>query len=80
MPEEVPVVGVDDIRLAAYTSPALTTIRQPAYEMGRCATKLLIDAVHGQTRGPGQPVVLEGALIVRTSSVPMAAAQQAETV
>jgi DNA-binding LacI/PurR family transcriptional regulator len=80
VPEDVSVVGFDDIRLAAYTSPALTTIRQPTYEMGRRATELLIDAVHGRTLGPGQQVVFEGELIVRASSRPMAAAQQAETV
>ncbi len=80
VPEDVSVVGFDDIRLAAYTSPALTTIRQPTYEMGRRATELLIDAVHGRTLGPGQQVVFEGELIVRASSMPIAAAQQAETV
>ncbi len=80
VPEDVSVVGFDDIRLAAYTSPALTTIRQPTYEMGRRATELLIDAVHGRTLGPGRQVVFEGELIVRASSMSMAAAQQAETV
>ena len=80
VPEDVSVVGFDDIRLAAYTSPALTTIRQPTYEMGRRATELLIDAVHGRTLGPGRQVVFEGELIIRASSTSVAAAQQAETV
>jgi len=81
VPEDVSVVGFDDIRLAAYTSPPLTTIRQPTYEMGRRATELLIDAIHsrGSIRRI-QPVVFDGELIVRASSARLVTAQLAGAV
>ena len=81
VPEDVSVVGFDDIRLAAYTSPALTTIRQPTYEMGRRATEILIDAIHARaTPRRAQQVVFDGELIVRASSALLATARLAGTV
>jgi LacI family transcriptional regulator len=41
IPEDVSIIGYDDIEMAKCASPALTTIRQPAYEMGRAAFSLL---------------------------------------
>jgi LacI family transcriptional regulator, galactose operon repressor len=41
VPEDVAVVGYDDVELAAMTDPALTTVRQPAYELGATAYELL---------------------------------------
>jgi len=69
VPEDVSVVGFDDIRLAAYTSPPLTTIRQPAAEIARLATELLM----GLTQGKQVEVkrhLLEPELVVRRSSGP----------
>jgi LacI family transcriptional regulator len=42
-PEDISVMGFDDIPQAAYTHPALTTIRQPLEKMGRVATQMLLD-------------------------------------
>jgi len=42
VPEDVRVTGFDDIYLARYLSPPLTTVQQPAYEMGRTAADMLI--------------------------------------
>jgi LacI family transcriptional regulator, galactose operon repressor len=71
VPEDVSVVGFDDIHLAAYTSPALTTIRQPTVEMGRRATEILIEAIRGR---PGKRRtanhVFDGKLVVRDSTRP----------
>lgn len=39
------MVGFDDVELASYTYPALTTIRQPMWEMGEAAARLLLDHV-----------------------------------
>ncbi|MHB8621336.1 MAG: substrate-binding domain-containing protein, partial [Chloroflexota bacterium] len=74
IPADVSVVGFDDIRLASYTTPALTTIRQPSYEMGRCAAELLIDAA-SQTSGtgPAERVIFQGELVVRDSTAAPAA-------
>ena len=73
VPEDVSVVGFDDIHLAAYTSPPLTTIQQPTYEMGRRATEILIDAIeHGRRKARSGNTVFEGKLIIRGSTQPLA--------
>ena len=42
IPEDIKVIGFDDIYFAKYSTPALTTIRQPAYEMGKEAAHMMI--------------------------------------
>jgi LacI family transcriptional regulator len=42
VPRDISVVGYDDVDFAAMVSPALTSIRQPSYELGRAAAQLLI--------------------------------------
>ena len=69
VPEEVSVVGFDDLRLAAYTSPPLTTIHQPAREIAQRATKLLLDLTHGR-RVDRLRHLLEPRLVVRRSTAP----------
>jgi LacI family transcriptional regulator len=51
VPGDVSVVGFDDLRLAPYTSPPLTTIRQPAAEIARLSTELLLDMIAGRRPG-----------------------------
>jgi LacI family transcriptional regulator len=46
VPHDVAVVGFDDISLAAHMQPALTTVRQPLYEMGQQAIELLLNVVN----------------------------------
>ena len=48
VPEELSIVGFDDIALASISSPALTTVRQPLLEMGRMAASLLGRLIDGQ--------------------------------
>ncbi|GIP55029.1 LacI family DNA-binding transcriptional regulator [Paenibacillus vini] len=45
VPEDVQIIGFDDIPLSSLLTPPLTTIRQPAYEMGRAAARLLIQLI-----------------------------------
>jgi len=52
VPGDVSVVGFDDIALASYLTPTLTTIRQPAYEMGRLAAKIVLDALDSEDKSP----------------------------
>ncbi len=69
VPGDVSVVGFDDLHLAAFTSPPLTTIRQPAAEIARRATEILMDLTHGM------PVrrmrhLLKPELVIRASTAP----------
>ena len=49
VPEDVAVIGFDDLPAAALTHPPLTTVHQPLYEMGRTAALMLMAAVRGET-------------------------------
>ncbi len=49
IPNDLKIVGYDDIKLAYLIVPSLTTIRQPIKEMGELAVKLLIDQMKGET-------------------------------
>jgi DNA-binding LacI/PurR family transcriptional regulator len=69
VPEDVSVVGFDDLRLAAFTSPPLTSVRQPAREIGRRATEILIDLTHG-AQVEQLLYLLEPELVVRGSTAP----------
>jgi LacI family transcriptional regulator, repressor for deo operon, udp, cdd, tsx, nupC, and nupG len=69
IPTDVSVVGFDDIYLARYASPALTTVRLPAYDMGTTATDLVISAIEGNSAEPaGRLFPVE--LVPRTSTGP----------
>jgi PAS domain S-box-containing protein len=48
IPEDVSVVGFDDIEEARFASPPLTTVHQPLYEQGRRATEMLLDMLAGK--------------------------------
>jgi LacI family transcriptional regulator len=48
VPEDVAVVGFDDIPQASYAIPSLTTVRQPLYEIGKLAAERMIELVHGK--------------------------------
>lgn len=65
VPEDVSVVGYDDIELAQHTEPALTTVRQPVVHQARTMTELLLLQIGGQP--PGDPVVLPTELVDRDS-------------
>ena len=69
VPDEVSVVSVDDIALAAFASPSLTTVRQPFEEMGRAAALRLIAQIEGHDLAEDMPDVHPD-LIVRTSTAP----------
>ncbi|HEU5474558.1 MAG TPA: LacI family DNA-binding transcriptional regulator [Actinophytocola sp.] len=66
VPDDVAVVGYDDIELAQHTEPALTTIRQPIVEQARTMTELLLIQIGGHPTGG--PVVLPTELVERDSA------------
>lgn len=71
VPQDVSVVGFDGIHLAAYTSPTLTTVAQPIFELGRRAAELLLDRLAGLAP-PSEVVTLDTELVVRDSTAPPA--------
>ena len=75
VPDEVSVVGFDDIQSAAYHRPGLTTVRQPLHRMGETATRLLLDRL---ASGGGEPEVvhrvLDPQLVIRESTGPVSEA------
>jgi DNA-binding LacI/PurR family transcriptional regulator len=69
VPEDVSVIGFDDIEAAAFHNPSLTTIRQPMHEMGRTAAKILIERLEGKKTHP-EEIALAPELVVRESTQP----------
>ena len=68
VPGHMAVVGFDDISMASYTVPPLTTVRQPKPEMGQMATEILLNLLGGSTLETSRTV--QGELIVRESTAP----------
>jgi LacI family transcriptional regulator len=69
VPDDVSVVGFDDLPEARWTSPPLTTVRQPLSEMGRMAARMALRMVDGEAM-EGPRVELATELVVRESTVP----------
>lgn len=67
VPQDVSVIGFDDIELVAHITPALTTICQPRRAIGEAAAKVLIDLIAGDTAQPGD-TMLPVELIERKST------------
>ncbi len=66
IPDDVAIVGFDDLEDAARTNPALTTIRQPVQQKGAAALTLLLDLIDGKVENPYQ-VILPLQLVIRQS-------------
>ena len=67
VPEQMAIAGFDNIRMAAYTTPPLTTIEQPIIEQGRIAAQFLLDRIEGRVKGKARSVVMECRMVVRES-------------
>ncbi|HEU5470449.1 MAG TPA: LacI family DNA-binding transcriptional regulator [Actinophytocola sp.] len=67
VPDDVAVVGFDDIPVAAHTQPALTTVRQPSREMGEKAAAMLLSLLAGETL-PEEPWIVPTSLVIREST------------
>jgi LacI family transcriptional regulator len=67
VPEDVAVVGFDDVPLSAFVDPPLTTVRLPAFGLGWGAAELLSRLIGGEDVQTPQ-VILETELVVRESS------------
>jgi len=74
VPDDLSVVGLDDLFLASYTDPPLTTVQQPKRQMGWLAAQILLDLLSGGR--PEDQVTLGGKLIVRQSTAPPRSAKR----
>jgi DNA-binding LacI/PurR family transcriptional regulator len=73
VPEDVSVVGFDDIPSAAFNSPGLTTVRQPLQRMGQIAAKTVIDRIEGTEEYVAE-ILIAPEFVVRASTGPAAIA------
>jgi LacI family transcriptional regulator len=77
VPEDISIVGFDDIELSRFTQPPLTTIRLSRDELGRRAFDLLYETVRGQQRS-GREIKVSTALVLRESTARVKASSQTQ--
>ncbi len=69
VPEDVSVVGFDDIQSAAFQNPALTTVRQPLRQMGIIAAETLLRRINAPAKSPyPKNILVDPELIVRETT------------
>jgi LacI family transcriptional regulator len=74
VPEDISVIGFDDIPGAAYANPGLTTVRQPLVKMGQIAAQTVVDLIEG--RGHYVPeIAIEPEFVIRQSTGPASVRQ-----
>jgi DNA-binding LacI/PurR family transcriptional regulator len=69
IPEDLSIVGFDNLDFAEFTAPALTTVHQPGYQLGTTAARLLLERIEGLSQPP-QQIVLPTELKIRHSAAP----------
>jgi DNA-binding LacI/PurR family transcriptional regulator len=67
VPQDISVIGFDDIQGAAFSIPSLTTVRQPLADMGRLAAQTLLARIEGAKDSP-EEIPIEPELVVRQST------------
>ena len=70
IPQDISIMGFDDIRYARLMTPALTTIHQPLEEIGKACIELLLEQLDGKSE-PGRYIELPFKLMVRQSTGPV---------
>ncbi|HUB28758.1 MAG TPA: LacI family DNA-binding transcriptional regulator [Terracidiphilus sp.] len=70
VPLDVSVVGFDDILSAAYSTPSLTTVRQPLLEMGKRGAQVLLDRIADREKEYPSEIVMAPEFVVRESTGP----------
>jgi LacI family transcriptional regulator len=70
VPEELSVMGYDDIALASFSTPRLTTVAQPKYEIGEQTARMLVERIQGAALPPRREK-LQTELVVRQSTAPL---------
>ncbi|HZC22661.1 MAG TPA: LacI family DNA-binding transcriptional regulator [Candidatus Binatia bacterium] len=67
VPQDISVIGFDDIPAAAFNTPSVTTVRQPLNRMGEVAAQSLLDRIEGKKEYPNE-IAIEPELVVREST------------
>jgi DNA-binding LacI/PurR family transcriptional regulator len=70
VPQDVSIVGFDDIQSAAYSTPSLTTVRQPLTEMGKRGAQVLLERIANRDKEYPSEITMEPELVVRESTAP----------
>ena len=70
MPHDFSVAGYDDLEMALYYHPPLTTVRQPTDRIGRSAVNMLLKLIEGDQGA--MPEIVEPEFIARQSTAPLA--------
>jgi LacI family transcriptional regulator len=68
IPQEISIVGFDDIETAKLIEPPLTTIRQPAYEMGKCASEILINSLNDENFNLKEKIIIFKPELIKRNS------------
>ncbi|UCE05283.1 MAG: LacI family DNA-binding transcriptional regulator [bacterium] len=68
IPQDIAMVGYDDIEVSEYLFPPLTTVRQPSYEIGETAASILLDKLESDDEKELKQVVLRPELIIRETT------------
>ena len=68
VPDDIAVIGFDDLGVAERTTPPLTTVRQPVVEMAERATRLLLERVDGVDGSHPMRMVIPPTLVRRDSA------------
>lgn len=71
VPTDVSVVGFDDIQSAAYSTPSLTTVRQPLSQMGERGAQILLERISNRTNEHATEIVMAPELVIRESTGPV---------
>ena len=74
VPEELSVVGIDNIRTASYIPKALTTVSMPHADMGRIAARLIVNRIEEGKKTAIQHVSLDPIIVVRETTAPIGGA------
>jgi DNA-binding LacI/PurR family transcriptional regulator len=78
VPEDISVVGFDDIRIAVHNNPSLTTVRQPLQRMGEIAARTLLNRIEGHEDWVPE-ISIEPEFVVRNSTSRVAAVRLAQS-
>jgi LacI family transcriptional regulator len=70
VPGDISVVGFDDIQSAAYSTPSLTTVRQPLLEMGKRGAQILLERIANRGTELPSEIVMAPELVIRESTGP----------